>query len=685
MSLCIVLACFLSPVEEVVVTASLRREPLEELPASVVVLEERTLERAGVQHFQDVLHLVPNLNWSAGTSRPRYFQLRGIGELEQYQGAPNPSVGFLIDDIDFSGIGMPATLFDVQQIEVLRGPQGTLYGANALAGLVSVRTRAPSAEHELEIEATNGEHSARSAGAMIGGPLGQGSTAAFRLVGQRYRSDGFRRNFFLGRDDTNDFDETTGRAKLRWLPREDLQLDLTAVFADLDNGYDAFAVDNGRVTRSDRPGRDAQRSRGFAARLEHSGFERVVLQSITTVADSDIVYSFDGDWGNDRDWGIFAPYDFSSRFLRDRRTWSQELRAVSAPGRGAGGRADWVFGLYTLGARETNDQLDLFNGELFRALDSRYEAQSTAAYGQVDLPIGARAALTFGARIEHRGAEYEDSDGSRFAPDETHAGGHMALRRELAAGHSAYFSVASGYKAGGFNVGLQIPEDRREFGAERLTSYELGWRTARAERRWRAQAALFYMRRTDQQVNTSFQLDPGDPLSYVFFTDNAARGENYGIETEWTWRAGSRLELSASGALLETSYIGYRFGERDLDGREQAHAPEYQYALAAQYRDPRGWLARLDVQGMDDFYFDASHDQRSDPFRLVNLRVGYESERWTAYLWARNVFDEDYAMRGFEFGLEPQGDPAAPTYPAKRYVQPGDPRQLGVTVRYAFR
>ena len=132
-----------SSLDEVVVTAELRDRNLRDLPASATVLDSHTLEIAGVQHFQDVLGLVPNLNWSAGTSRPRFFQLRGIGELSQWQGAPNPSVGFLIDGIDFSGIGMPATLSDVERIEVLRGPQGTAYGANALAGLIAVNTRAP--------------------------------------------------------------------------------------------------------------------------------------------------------------------------------------------------------------------------------------------------------------------------------------------------------------------------------------------------------------------------------------------------------------------------------------------------------------------------------------------------------------------------------------------------------------
>src|ERR1039458_4060332 len=132
-AVCLALSCGAAAdetLQEIVVTASLRGSSAAQPPQSVSVLDAATLQGAGVQHLEDVLSLIPNLSWASGTSRPRFFQLRGIGEVEQYQGAPNPSVGFLIDDIDFSGVGMPATLFDVRQVEVLRGPQGTSYGAN---------------------------------------------------------------------------------------------------------------------------------------------------------------------------------------------------------------------------------------------------------------------------------------------------------------------------------------------------------------------------------------------------------------------------------------------------------------------------------------------------------------------------------------------------------------------------
>jgi len=201
-----------SSLEEVLVTADLREKNLQQLPASATVLDAHTLDIAGVQHFQDVLGLVPNLNWAAGTSRPRYFQLRGIGELEQWQGAPNPSVGFLIDGIDFSGVGMPATLSDVDSIEVLRGPQGTAYGANALAGLIAVNTRAPHRDAEANARVLFGDYGTYGVNGVLGGALG-GGEAAWRFSAGNYRSDGFRRDSYLDRNDTNGYDESSARAK----------------------------------------------------------------------------------------------------------------------------------------------------------------------------------------------------------------------------------------------------------------------------------------------------------------------------------------------------------------------------------------------------------------------------------------------------------------------------------------
>src|SRR6202051_3325513 len=174
--------------EEIVVTAGLRSTSVADLPQSVTVLRLDTLRAAGVQHFEDVLGLIPDLNWAAGTSRPRFFQLRGIGEVEQYQGAPNPSVGFLIDDIDFSGVGMPATLFDTRQIEVLRGPQGTIYGANALAGLISVRTEDPTPQFSAHAEATLGDYQTRAGGVALSDSADDGE-AGWRLTAQQYRSN----------------------------------------------------------------------------------------------------------------------------------------------------------------------------------------------------------------------------------------------------------------------------------------------------------------------------------------------------------------------------------------------------------------------------------------------------------------------------------------------------------------
>ena len=660
--------------EEIVVTASLRNQAATELAASATVLSDATLAAAGLQHFEDVLGLVPNLNWSGGTSRPRFFQMRGIGELEQYQGAPNPSVGFLVDEIDLSGVGMPATLFDAEQVEVLRGPQGTRYGANALAGLVKIKTHDARATPQLHAEVTAGDFDTWSTGVVAGGALGS-EGSAWRLVGQRYESDGFQRNAFLGRDDTNGRDETTLRGKLTLALPAAWRADLAALYVDLDNGYDAFSPDNSRRTLSDRPGRDAQRTRGASAVLT-GPLGGLTLTSTSAYARSDSVYSFDGDWGNDEYWGEYAPYDYFTHYARERSTATEDLRLAG----GAGDAVEWVAGVYVLRLAEDSLQRDYFAQDLLRSpLATQYTATSLAGYGEAEWRLGERLSLTAGMRVESRGANYEDSDGARFDPRDTMVGGQLSLQGDLAAGSRWYATLARGYKAGGFNIGQSVPDDRRQFAPEYLYNAEVGLKFGDPDARAQGEVALFHMWREDQQVATSFQLDPGDPLSYVFYTDNAAKGRNYGIEASGSWRALERLTLGASLGLLHSEYVGYRYGDRDLHGREQAHAPGWQYSLSAQWGGDEGWMVRADLTGSDAFYFDASHDRRSDPYALLNLKAGYNRRAWSAYAWARNVTDEDYAVRGFYFGLEP------PDYANELYVQRGDGRLVGATLQWRWR
>ena len=672
--------------EVLVVTSRLRDVALDAIPASVTVLPQETIARAGLQHFEDVLSLVPNLNWSAGTARPRYFQLRGIGELDQYQGAPNPSVGFLIDDIDFSGVGMPATTYDVEQIEVLRGPQGTAYGANALAGLVSIRTREARPEFELRGEATAGDFGTLGGGGVIGGRVDDAGNAAFRLVAHHYESDGFRRNAFLGRDDTNGYNEDTFRARLHWTPIEALELGFTAMLVNIDDGYDAFSIDNSRVTLADHPGVDRQRSAAGAVHVAWKGEAPFELRSVTTHADSKIGYGFDGDWGNDAAWGPYAPYDYTSYFARRRRSTSEDLRLISKSSADDGGFG-WTAGAYALDVEERNDQRDTASGVAYRLLTSDYRATNLALYGELDWRVAPRTVLSFGARAERRDAGYQDREAlsgetSAFAPIDTMWGGHASLSFEESAARTWYATLSRGYKAGGFNIGAAVPADRRRYEPEALWNAEAGLAWRAPDARWSTRTSLFYMRRESQQVATSQQLVPGDPLSYVFFTDNAARGRNYGLEASANWAVTQRLEVATTLGLLETAYFGYRTGNpaRDaaLDGRGQAHAPKYQYSLTLAYENPLGFFARADLQGVDDFYFDTGHDQRSQPYKVVNLRVGYAHERWSAAAFARNLFDERYAMRGFHFGTEP------PDFPDRRYVQLADGRLVGLTLDFHF-
>jgi outer membrane receptor protein involved in Fe transport len=690
------------PLVEIVVTATLRSIPLEEMPGSVTVLSGATLRDAGQEHFEDVAALVPNLNWAGDTSRPRYFQIRGIGELQQYQGAPNPSVAFLIDDIDFSGLGSAATLFDVDHIEVLHGPQGTLYGANALAGLIYVKSADPAATFGGRAEFDVGDYNERSYGAVLTGPVSD-LDSAFRLAVQRYTSDGFYHNAYLGRSNTDARDELTLRGKWRYEPNDAWRVDLSLLRAQINNGYDAFAIDNSRTTQSDHPGVDGQHSTGLSARTTYSGFAPATLTAIATYADTTVNYGFDGDWGNPLLWAPYT-YDYTEYQDRHRSTRSLEIRlgdaaresAQAAPGSAYG--FSWLFGVYAFELRESlNDTsagiyLDPFdatqNADSLTVISSAYRSRNGALFAQLDGDMWRGSRWSVGMRGERHTSSYNDTTtnlnapttANNFGPAENLWGGHASLDAEVADGQHVYALIARGYKASGFNLSPGLPADQLLFAPEWDLNLELGAKAQIDHGSIRIDASLFYMMRHNEQLLTGEQLDPSNPNTFIFYTGNAISGYNYGLESTLDWAATRSLQFGASLGLLQTQYHGFVQNGVELPDRALPHAPPWQAAINATWRDPRGPFARLDVTGMGAFFYDLPPNwTRSNAYGLVNGKLGWGTESWEAYLWVRNLLDKNYTVRGFYFGDEP------PDFANKLYTQLGEPRNWGVhfTIRFS--
>lgn len=658
-------------IEEIVVTGEFRSDPLDSLPSSVSVATSEDIASLEAQHLEQVLDTMPNVNFASGASRGRYFQIRGIGETSQFIAPLNPSVGTIVDHVDFSGIATVSTLYDVRQVEVFRGPQGTLYGANALAGLVNVTTNDPTKDPAAGITVEGGDYDTRSIGGYLSGPLTDSLEG--RIAVQKYDSDGYIHNRFLHRDDTNNYDELTTRAKLRWQANDDTTIDFAGGYIDVDNGYDAFSLDNGRDTISDQPGKDTQKSRFGSVIATFAQPANFAIETIVAHADSDIDYGYDEDWT----FTGFDPNGYTSTDLykRDWTTSSAEVRLISNDsGRIFGDSTDWALGVYGLKQDEKLHRVYTFISPDFT---SAFRIQRAAVFGQTETHLSDATNLTVGLRLERHESDYHDVDGAAFEPNDDLWGGRIALAHLLRTNTMVYASVARGYKSGGFNTDGTLDPDLRQFDPETLYNAEVGVKGNWLQDTIVGRLALFYMWRDDMQVDTSQVRMRADGSSeFIEYTGNAAKGNNYGLEAELRYRPSERIELFGSLGLLQSEYRNFVNGAGvELDGRQQAQAPSYQFFASAQYILPNGAFARLAVEGKDAYYFSDSDSLQSKPYELVHFSIGIQRENWGVTGWVHNMFDKDYAVKGYFFGNDPRID-----YTPAGYTQLGEPRRVGVTV-----
>lgn len=667
----------LEQLPSLIVTADLWKSDLQRLPASVTLFDAVTLDTPGIEHFGDLMERVPNLTFTGGTSRPRFFQLRGMGENSQFEGeTPDFAVRFLMDDIDFTGIASAASTFDTRQVEVLRGPQAGAFGVNAAGGLIRMVSNEPTPYWTGYSEVSTGNNSLFAGGLALGGPLlaRNPEELMFRFSIYHHQHDGFRRNVTLNQD-TNARDEWYSRLRFIWNPNPHLSVDTTIFHSDLNNGFDEFALDNnGRFTFSDEPGRDLQRSTGGSIRATYSGWKNLTLTSITTGTYTDAFYSFDEDW-------TAASYMGFSELDRQRYTLAEELRLDSDPDapKALGFINRWTLGLYAGLINESSTYT-----RRTPRLDTDFQLENYAIFAQTGHDLSERDRLIVGLRMEHVRSNSDALDpraGTAFSPSfkDTLFGGKLTYERDLSANTLGFASIARGYMAGGLNVdarNINPAVDPLTFETENLWNYELGMRGNYLDNRLVTALTGFHLQRRNTQVRDAAGVG-GD---FRFFEGNGGNADITGAELETTYQINDWISVYGSLGVMTSDIASFTRSDGSIGGdRALANTPAYAWSCGVRYNHESGLFATLDLTGRSDYFESNNHDQKRDAFTNVNTSIGYNYENWRISLWARNLFDERYAQRVFFFGNDP-----ATGFAPSRFESIAPPRQIGLTLSRSF-
>ncbi|VUD51815.1 Pesticin receptor [Thalassocella blandensis] len=689
--------------EEVVyVKGELRSQDLFKTSNSVTVLDEELLQNREARHLEDVLNVAPNVNFSSGASRGRFIQIRGIGERSEFSAPVNASVGIVVDGINFTGIGLGATAIDSAQMEIFRGPQGTLFGANALAGLINIVGNDASDTFSAEGKFGYGNFQSSHASITLNSPVNE--NIGWRIALANNRSDGYMENAYLNREDTNNINESSLRNLLQYKNGAH-EFKFISYFIDVDNGYDAFSLDNDLITLSDEPGKDQQETFANALHYQHS-FNNMAFKAVLSHANNDIHYGFDEDWSYREICAIdsecaFYQYSTTDEYTRKNDNTGVDLRLSSTGNE----QLAWVTGLYfyqqdvALTRTYTNNDPngDSFytpiNDPAISLYSSDFSVKQNAIYGQLDSRLTENLTLSTGLRYELYSADFSDTNAEQFSPDDSFLGGKIALEYD-ADNHFLYALLSRGYKAGGFNPDPDVESADKQFDSETMWNVEIGDKFRSNNGELLLQAAAFYQKRADVQVKQSRAYTDGSTIQFVDFLDNAAEGKNYGLELTLSWYASDKISLDSNLALLQTEYIDFvnlshvdrntETGEGyDMSGRDQAHAPSYQYFLAFNYTPLEQLTLRIELEGKDGFYFSESHNQQSSAYDLVNMRIQYALRHWDLALWGKNLSDETVETRGFYFSHDFGNDPRK-FYAPEPYTQKGAPRTFGISASFKY-
>lgn len=626
--------------DDIVVTAQKRAEDVQDVPLSVLAFGEAALDRLNARQLTDLERAAPNVSFGGGAGGSfNAIGIRGVIDSSRNIGI-DARVSVYVDGVYIGrSYATDQSLIGIETVEILRGPQGTLFGKNTVAGALNITTRKPGADFETQLEAEYGSYDYLRLAGRTNVPLGD--TAAIAISLNRESRDGYARNLFLDRR-MNDLDRWSGRVQLRVQPTERLTIDLAADGLDENRNVSLYEGISGLpeqlapgpyTVAHDTAETDSLSYYGLSGTGEYALGDDLTLTSITAYRNARYDFLQEEDY--------LPVFVSRSNFNEKSRQFTQELRLASADDR----RLTWLAGLFYLNETlETQRRSE--GGEAlgfgYVHTPGRVGTNSYAAFVSGTYALTESFRLDLGARLTHETKKlrfsivdtvglFTNVDNFRDNRADTDFSPRIGFQFNPQEDVMLFGSVSRGFKSGGWNADTITTLEGIAFDPETVTNFELGVKSTLLDGRLRANLTGFVTKYDDFQVFQFITLSNGGTL--ITFT-NAGKVTSKGVEAEFQAAPVEGLLLTASGAYTRARFDRFANGGGlgvDYDGHDLPFAPRVKYFLAADYRLPIGpgeLLLHADYAHTASQYTSSSNSPqtRLDAYGLLGARIAYEME-----------------------------------------------------------
>ena len=634
-------------------------------------------------HIDNILPQLQNINFAGGTSRYRYIQIRGLGELSQFagEGPPHFYTSFIVDDINFSGVGM-GMLSDIKQIEVFKGPQSYSYGPNSMGGIINLVSYNPNYNREIISNFNIGNYNTFNKSLILSGPVN--NKILFRLTFVNNTTNGPINNIFKNSDKTTAKNENLVRSKIIYNPNTTLNVKITNYYINIKNKYDNWTPDNnGFNTYTDYQGLDNQETIASSVNIEIKNND-YTLNSITTYSENNIIYSYDSDWANNQYWYeepynwdpsyYYYEWNFTDSTSRKRINRSQEIRFKKTRN-----KQTLTTGIFYSHLKEN----DLRSGWLFGGnadyINSIFNIKNYALYQQLKTNLNEKITSKITIRYDriktnqdlYYSYEYYNIDNTITSKsNDVLIGFNFELNCNLTKELNIHGNLSRGYKTSGINQSPNF-ENYRIYKAEQANAIELGIKYKHENIHFTMNA--FYMHRHNPQLRLFVQFDLANPNSFDYATFNANNGYISGLEADIDITINPKLSYYLKYGLLSTYVSSFIFNNATYGDRALAHSPNHSGSLGLAYNIIDNLKSTIDITFKDKFYFDEQNNHMSNSYKLINWSLNYKINKFAIGLWVNNIQNIKYATRGYTFALDP-------TYEVKDWQSYGMPRTMGLSM-----